>query len=62
MQLTNKRVKKALFETGMSQAKLAKLIGIDKTVLCRVLQFELAKSEQDKMIAAIKTQAEAEGE
>lgn len=60
--MTNKRVKRAMFDAGISQAKLGKILGIDKTVICRVLQFELAKSEQDKMITAIKEYMAEEGE
>ena len=51
--MKNKRVKVAMFEAGLSQADLAKHLGISTPTLCASLRLELAKEEQDKMLETI---------
>lgn len=56
--LVNTRVRKTLVENGMRQGDLAELMGITGQQLSLILKYELAKSEQDKMIALIEQSKE----
>lgn len=50
----NLRVRKVMAEHGFDQRKLARILHITETEMSVVLKRELAKSEQDEIIKAIK--------
>ena len=51
----NMRVRKALFENGVTHAELASLLGISQPTLSMALSvFELASSEQSRLVKMIK--------
>ena len=57
--MKNLRVRKAMLEAGMKQHDLAELLGKSRSYVSMLLSCELAKSEQDAIIRAIR---EKEGE
>lgn len=50
----NVRIRRVMAENGITQSELAKILMISDSEMCVVLKRELAKSEQDKIIEAIK--------
>lgn len=50
----NTRIRKTLAEEGLRQADLARILGLNETQVSLMLKYELAKSEQDKIIQKIK--------
>ena len=56
------RVRKALFENGVTHAELASLLGISQPTLSMALSvFELASSEQSRLVKIIKEYAAERG-
>ena len=54
----NMRIRKELFVNGMTQRDLARMLGYTEPEMCRILTYELAKSEQDEMIRMIREKSE----
>lgn len=52
--MKNLRVRKALLEADMNQSDLANLIGKSRSYVTMLLNYELAKSEQDELIRMIR--------
>ena len=51
--MKNKRIREALFETGIRQYELAALLGVSDMTLFRKLRFELPDEEQERIIKVI---------
>lgn len=58
----NHRIRKALFLAGMTQGELGQLMGLSDPYISKLLQYELAKSEQDEIIRLIREADAQEGE
>lgn len=52
--MKNIRLRKAMLEADMTQYDLAKLMGKSRSYVSMLLNFELAKTEQDELIRLIK--------
>ena len=52
--MKNARIRKAMIDTGITQTDLANIMGTPVTEISVMLKRELAKAEQDKIIAMIK--------
>ena len=50
----NQRIRKAIIAAGIDQGRLSQILGISETECSMMLKRELAKSEQDLIIDAIK--------
>jgi ribosome-binding protein aMBF1 (putative translation factor) len=50
----NKRIRKTMAEYGINQSELSRIMHTNDTVVSMILRYELAKSEQDAIIQAIK--------
>lgn len=50
----NIRVRKAMAEKGFDQRKLSRILHITETEMSVILKYELARSEQDEIIRAIR--------
>lgn len=56
----NIKVRKALLETGMTHSQLAKLLGMSQPSLSMAIStFELAASEQNRLVRVIREGAES---
>ena len=51
--MKNRRVRKAMFDNGMNQIDLANLLTVSNTELSVMLKYELARQEQDVIVAKI---------
>lgn len=58
-QIKNKRIRKSMGENGIDQRKLSAILGITETEMSVIMKRELARSEQDLIIRAIKDWAES---
>ena len=58
--MTNKRIRKALFESEVRQWELAKKLGITETSLSRKLREELPREEQRQILKVIQELANDE--
>lgn len=56
--MANQEIRKAMFDKGMPQWKLAKLLGVSEMTIWRMLRDELPKAEQDRIIAVINRDGE----
>lgn len=51
--MANIKIRVKMFETGLKQWELAKLMGVSESVLSRKLRDELPEEEQDRIIKLI---------
>lgn len=51
--MNNKKIRKALKETGVKYWELARIMGISDGTLCRRLRDEIPAEEQDKIVKLI---------
>lgn len=51
--MKNERIRELMFKNMISQGELAGILGIAQSEVSVVLKYELAKEEQDRIIAAI---------
>ena len=51
--MANIKIRVKMFETGIKQWELAKLMGVSESVLSRKLRDELPEEEQDRIIELI---------
>ena len=52
--MNNKKIRKALKETGVKYWELARIMGISDATLCRRLRDEIPAEEQDKIVKLIR--------
>lgn len=52
--MNNKKIRKALKDTGVKYWELARLMGISDATLCRRLRDEIPAEEQDKIVKLIR--------
>ena len=52
--MNNKKIRKALKETGVKYWELARIMGISDGTLCRRLRDEIPAEEQDKIVKLIR--------
>ena len=57
--MKNKRVRKAMIDTGINQVDLANILTVGGAEVSVMLKYELAKQEQDAIVARINEYAEA---
>lgn len=58
--MKNKRVRKEMFLKCINQNDLAEILGVNKQEMSIMLKYDLAKSEQDNIIAKIRESAAGE--
>ena len=51
--MKNERIKELMFKNMISQGELSEILGIAQSEVSIVLKYELADSEQDRIIKAI---------
>jgi len=60
MNRNNAKIRLKMFEAGVKQWQLARLIGMSESNLSRKLRDELPEEEQDRIIALIEKQEETD--
>ena len=58
--MKNKRVRKEMFLKCINQNDLAEILGVNRQEMSIMLKYDLAKSEQDNIIAKIRESAAEE--